>query len=48
MRQKKPRSHERELTFDLVVREGNTPVVKLKERPFKNLNEIIEMLNKKL
>lgn len=44
----KPRKREHAMTFDLTVRDGNSPVVKLKEQKFSNLNEILEMLDKKL
>lgn len=37
-----------DLTFDLTVHDGVNPVIKLKEQKFKNLNEIMEMLDRKL
>jgi hypothetical protein len=43
-----PRKKDGKLTFDLVIHDGNTPLVKIKEGSFKDLNEVLEMLNKKL
>lgn len=37
-----------ELTFNLTVNDGTTPIVKIKEQKFKNLNDVLEMLNRKL
>lgn len=34
--------------FDLVVKEGNTPILDVKERKLSALEEVLEMLNKKL
>lgn len=48
MKQKKPRKREHDRSFDLVIREGNTPIVKIKEKRFKNINEVLEELNRKL
>lgn len=43
-----PRKRDGKLTFDLTVKDGNTPLVKVKDGAFKDLNEVLEMLNKKL
>ena len=53
----KPRRHEGkvqlQLSFDdgmtdLDLREGNTPLMRVRQQKFQNLNEVLEMLNKKL
>lgn len=44
----KPRRNDGKRTFDLVIKESNVPIHEVKDRRFKNLEEIMEMLNKKL
>lgn len=53
----KPRKREGRLDLDLTVRdgkvnllakEGNTPIMKIKDGKFRDLNDVLEMLNKKL
>lgn len=53
----KPRRNEGKLDLELTVkdglvnmtaREGHTPLMKIKDQRFKSLNEVLEMLNKKL
>lgn len=53
----KPRRKDGQLSLDLTVkdgvanidlREGNTPLIKVKNQKFKNINEVLEMLNRKL
>jgi len=34
--------------FDLVVKEGNTPILDVKEKKLSTLEEVLEMLNRKL
>ena len=44
----KPRKRDGKITFDLVVSDGNTPVIKIKEGRIAALEEVIETLKKKL
>lgn len=46
--QKKKPWKDREHKFDLTIREGHTPMIVAKDKTFKEINEILEMLNKKL
>lgn len=47
MTKKKRRAHEN-MEFDLVVRDGYEPIIKLKNQRLAALGEVLEQLNKKL
>lgn len=47
-KKKEANKYYKKMTFDLVIKESNTPVAEFKDRRFKNLQEIIDTLNKKL
>lgn len=44
----KPRKKDGIISFDMVVREGNTPIFRVENRFIKDLKEVVDMLNKKL
>lgn len=53
----KPRKHEGKLDVEMTVRDGlvnltakdgHTPIMKIKDQRYKNINEVLDMLNRKL
>ena len=45
---KKPRRKDNKLTFDLVVRDGNTPIIEVREEKFSALADVLETMRRKL
>lgn len=48
MSRKKKRRSKYGATFDLTVKDGNTPIFKVKERLLSELDEVLEILRRKL
>lgn len=57
MRERRPRRKDGKLDLELSIKEGRVnitakdgvdPILKVRDKKFKNINEILEMLNQKL
>lgn len=57
MRERRPRRKDGKLDLEMSIKEGRVniaakdgvdPILKVKDKKFKNINEILEMLNQKL
>lgn len=45
---RKPRKRDGELRIDVTLKEGNTPILEFREKKVSALEEVIEMLKRKL
>ena len=44
----RPRRKDNKLSFELIVRDGNTPILEFRNQKITALDEVLELLDKKL